>query len=45
LSNGIFGRDGVLNCLYLEETLGKEVDKKIEDFASNIRKTPQKQSS
>lgn len=34
LSGGIFDEDKSLSCAYLEETRGKEVDKKIDDWVN-----------
>lgn len=38
LSNGIFGNKKNLSCEYLENTLGKEVDKKINEWKNSKEK-------
>lgn len=38
LSEGVFGKKEVLSCQYLEETLGKELDEKIDEWRRDVQK-------
>ena len=38
LSNGVFGQKENLSCEYLENTLGEEVDKKINEWKNSKEK-------
>lgn len=40
LSNGIFKSKANLSCEYLEQTMGKEIDKKIDNYISTFQSMP-----